>query len=90
MKSETVSLQDKRTNFRMVEVKSDKIQDSKGESEEKILGLFDDNSFREDEVFLTRSNSGLSSSKASLAETNLFIFPLILTLLLNFCQLSET
>ena len=89
MKSETVSLQDKRTNFRMVEVKSDKIQDSE-ESEEKILGLFDDNSFREDEVFLTRSNSGLSSSKASPAETNLFIFPLILTLLLNFCQFSET
>ena len=90
MKSETVSLLDKRTNFRMVEVKSDKIQDSIGESEEKILGLFDDDSFREEEVFLTRSNSGLSSSKASLTETNLFIFPLILTLLLNFCQFSET
>ena len=90
MKSETVSLLDKRTNFRMVEVKSDKIQDSIGESEEKILGLFDDDSFREEEVFLTRSNSGFFSSKASLTETNLFIFPLILTLLSNFCQFSET
>ena len=68
MKSETVSLLDKRTNFRMVEVKSDKIQDSIGESEEKILGLFDDDSFREEEVFLTRSNSGFFSSKGSLTK----------------------
>ena len=63
----------------MVEVKSDKIQ----EESEKTLGLFDDNSFREEEIFVT-------SYAPSQTTTNLFIFPLILTLLLNFCQLSET
>ena len=81
MRSETVTLQDKRTNVRMVEVKSDK--------SEKLLGLFEDNSYREEEIFLTRTSSG-GSIYTHTATTNFLIFPLILTLLLNFCQFTET
>ena len=81
MRSETVTLQDKRTNVRMVEVKSDK--------SEKLLGLFEDNSYREEEIFLTSTSSG-GSIYTHTATTNFRIFPLILTLLLNFCQFTET
>ena len=52
MKSDTLKIQDKRTNFRMVEVKSEKIQEESG----KLLSLFDDNSYREDDIFPTRTN----------------------------------
>mgnify|MGYP006903683471 CR=1 FL=1 len=41
MKSETVTLQDKRTKFRMVEVKSDKMQVG---GSEKSVGVFEDRS----------------------------------------------
>ena len=66
----------------MVEVKSEKID---GESE-KTLGLFDDNSYREDEIFL----SGTSDSYEIYQPINLFILALISTLLVNFCQFSQT
>ena len=82
MKSDSITIQDKRTNFRMIEVKSENIQ----EESEKILSLFDDNSYREDEIFLTRTNS---KSITSISES-LLTFTIILTLLLNFCQFGET
>ena len=82
MKSDSITIQDKRTNFRMIEVKSENIQ----EESEKILSLFDDNSYREDEIFLTRTNS---KSITSISES-LLTFAIILTLLLNFCQFGET
>ena len=66
----------------MVEVKSEKID---GESE-KTLGLFDDNSYREDEIFL----SGTSDSYEIYQPINLFILALISTLLVNFYQFSQT
>ena len=75
-------IRDKTTKIRMVEVKSEKID---GESE-KTLGLFDDNSYREDEIFLSGTNGSYKPSKA----TNLFILALILTLLVNFSQFSQT
>ena len=49
MKSDEIVLQDKRTNIRVVEVKSD------SEESGKILGLFDDDSYREEEIFSTRT-----------------------------------
>ena len=66
----------------MVEVKSEKVQ---GESE-KTLGLFDDNSYREEEIFL----SGTSDSQEMYQPTNLFILALISTLFLNLYQFSQT
>ena len=72
-------IRDKTTKFRMVEVKSEKVD---GESE-KTLGLFDDNSYREDEIFL----SGTSDSYKIYQPTNLFL-ALILPLFLNFSQLN--
>ena len=66
----------------MVEVKSEKVD---GESE-KTLGLFDDNSYREDEIFL----SGTSDSYEIYQPINLFILALISTLLVNFYQFSQT
>ena len=62
----------------MVEVKSEKID---GESE-KTLGLFDDNSYREDEIFL----SGTSDSYKIYQPTNLVILALISTLFINLSQ----
>ena len=75
-------IRDKTTKVRMVEVKSEKID---GESE-KTLGLFDDNSYREDEIFL----SGTSDSYKIYQPTNLFILALISTLFLNLSQFSQT
>ena len=75
-------IRDKTTNVRMVEVKSEKVH---GESE-KTLGLFDDNSYREDEIFLSGTNGSYKHSQA----TNLVILALILTLLVNFSQFSQT
>ena len=72
MKSDSITIQDKRTNFRMIEVKSENIQ----EESEKILSLFDDNSYREEEIFLTRTNS---KSITSISES-LLTFTIILTL----------
>ena len=84
MKSETVTTRDKRTNFRTVEVKSDALND-KGE---KLLGLFEDNSFGEEEIFLTRAQNNFASSAQA---AKLYIFSLlILTLVSNFCQLGKT
>ena len=62
----------------MVEVKSEKVH---GESE-KTLGLFDDNSYREDEIF----PSGTNDSQKIYLQTNLVILALISTLLVNFRQ----
>ena len=71
-------IRDKTTKVRMVEVKSEKVH---GESE-KTLGLFDDNSYREDEIFL----SGTSDSYKIYQPTNLVILALISTLFINLSQ----
>ena len=52
MKSDTVIIQDKRTNFRMKEVKSEVVS----EESEKTLSLFDDNTYRDEDNFITRPN----------------------------------
>ena len=75
-------IRDKTTKVRMVEVKSEKVH---GESE-KTLGLFDDNSYREDEIFL----SGTSDSYKIYQPTNLVILALISTLFINLSQFSQT
>ena len=82
MKSETVVVMDKRTNVRMVEVKSENVH----EESEKILGLFEDNSFREEEIFL----GGTNANYKKYLSTNLFIISIILTLLSNSRRLSQT
>ena len=82
MKSETVVITDKRTNVRMIEVKSENIH----EESEKIMGLFEDNSYREEEIFLVGTNSNYKK----FLSTNLFSLSLILTLLSNLCQFSQT
>ena len=82
MKSERVVIRDKMTKVRMIVVKSEEVQ----EESEKTLGLFDDNSYREEEIFL----AGTNGSYKTFQPTNLFILALILTLLLNFCQFSQT
>ena len=69
MKSDEIVLQDKRTNIRVVEVKSD------SEESGKILGLFDDDSYREEEIFSTRTKSSFKTTRK-----NLFIFSLFLSL----------
>ena len=70
MKSDQIVLLDKRTNIRVVEVKSE------SEEREKILGLFDEDSYREDDILLSRTNI---SSK--IAPVTWLIFSLFLTLL---------
>ena len=75
-------IRDKTTKVRMVEVKSEKVH---GESE-KTLGLFDDNSYREEEIFLSGTNDSFNIYQP----TNLVILALISTLLLNFAQFSQT
>ena len=87
MKSETVTLQDKRTKFRMVEVKSDKMQ---RDGNEKTLGLFEDNTYRDEEMIVTGGINSESSSFSTLTTTDFAIFRLILTFLLNFCQFRKT
>ena len=69
MKSDERVVQDKRTKIRVVEVKSE------SEESEKILGLFDDDSYREDKMFSTRTNSSFEST-----QVNYFIFSIVLTL----------
>ena len=71
MKSDEIVIRDKRTNIRVVEVKSE------SEESEKILGLFDDDSYREDKMFPTRTNSSFE-----LTPVNCFIFFIFLI----FCQ----
>ena len=66
----------------MVEVKSEKVHGGS----EKTLGLFDDNSYREDEIFL----SGTNESQNIYQQTNFVILASILTLTLNFRQFSQT
>lgn len=79
MKSDEIVLTDKRTNIRVVEVKSD------SEESGKILGLFDDDSYREEEIFSTRTNSSFNTT-----HENLFIFSLFLTLTSKLWQFGET
>ena len=83
MKSEIFTARDARTNFRTVEVKSDALNVV---NSEKTLGLFEDN-FVDEEVFLTRAQNNFSPSFQA---RNLYIFSLILTLVLNFCQVGKT
>ena len=70
MKSDQIVLLDKRTNIRVVEVKSET------EEREKTLGLFDEDSFREEEILSTRTNTSFKTYPV-----NWFIFSLFLTLL---------
>ena len=79
MKSDEIVLPDKRTNIRVVEVKSD------SEESGKILGLFDDDSYREEEIFSTRTNSSFKTTPE-----NWFIFSLFLTLTSKLWQFGET
>ena len=80
MKSDEIVLPDKRTNIRVVEVKSDRTEESG-----KILGLFDDDSYREEEIFSTRTNSSFKTTPE-----NWFIFSLFLTLTSKLWQFGET
>ena len=82
MKSQTVVVTDKRANVRMIEVKSENIP---GESE-KILGLFEDNSYREEEVFL----GGTNANYKKYLSTKLFTISIIFTLLSNLRRWSRT
>ena len=75
MKSQVVTIHDRRRNFD--NFKSDKVQ----EQSEKILSLFDDDSYSEEESFVTRSTNNSCSIFVS---AKLFTFILSLTLLLNF------
>ena len=79
MKSDEIVLQDKTTNIRVVEVKSD--------SEEfgKILDLFDNDSYQKEEIFATRPNSSFKAT-----QENLFIFALFLTQTSKLWQFGET
>ena len=78
IKSESVLIRDKTTKVRMVEVKSEKVHGGS----EKTLGLFDDNSYREDEIFLSGTNNSFQIYQTK----NLFILAIIITLLVNFRQ----
>ena len=55
MKSDQIVLLDKRTNIRVVEVKSE------SEEREKILGLFDEDSYREDQIISRRTNTSFKT-----------------------------
>ena len=79
MKSDQTVLLDKRTNIRVVEVKSE------SEESEKTLGLFDEDSNREKKIFSTR----ISSSFKTTSE-NWLIFSLFSTLISKLWQLGET
>ena len=79
MKSDQIVLLDKRTNIRVVEVKSE------SEESEKTLGLFDEDSNREKKIFSTR----ISSSFKTTSE-NWLIFSLFSTLISKLWQLGET
>ena len=78
MKSDNLVLEDtRRTNVHMV--KSGNV--AKGT--EKTLSLFDDDSYREEEIFLSRSNS-VATPFLLCSQSSLFIFAPIWTLLLKF------
>ena len=79
MKSDERVVQDKRTKIRVVEVKSE------SEESEKILGLFDDDSYREDKMFPTRTNSSFESTPV-----NCFISFIFLIFTSNIWQCGET
>ena len=74
MKSDQIALLDKRTNIRGVDVKSE------SEENANILGLFDEDSYREDGISLTRTNTSFKTTPE-----NLFIFSLFLTLISKLC-----
>ena len=79
MKSDQIVLLDKRTNIRVVEVKRE------SEKSEKRLGLFDEDSYREDQIISRRTNTSFKTTPE-----NLFIFSLFSTLISKLCQLGET
>lgn len=81
MKTASVTIYEKTRNFGADQFKSDKIQ----EQSEKILSLFDDDSYSEEDSLLTRINSSCPVT----VPNKIFCFILILTLLLNFCQLTK-
>ena len=74
LKSDQIVLLDKRTNIRGVDVKSE------SEENANILGLFDEDSYREDGISLTRTNTSFKTTPE-----NLFIFSLFLTLISKLC-----
>ena len=80
MKSDEIVIHDKRTNIRVVEVKSD------SKENEKILGLFDDDTYREDASFFIRTNN----SSFETNPTNCLILTLLLTLASTHWQFKET
>ena len=79
MKSDQLVLLDKRTNIRVVEVKSE------SEESEKTLGLFDDDSNMKNKIFSTRISSSLKTTSE-----NWLIFTLFSTLISKLWQLQET
>ena len=80
MKSDQLQIVDTtRTNFRMVEVKSEHVPSGKSE---KTLSLFDDTSYREEDIFLQSPTN--ESPTLLLCPQNLFIFAPIWTFLLKF------
>ena len=82
MKSDQIRVVDTtRTNFRMVEVKSENV----GDKSEKTLSLFDDTSYRDEDIFSShQQRTSNDSSSLLLGPQNLFIFAPIWTLLLKF------
>ena len=78
MKSDEIVIRDKRTNIRVVEVKS--------EENEKILGLFDDDTYREDASFFIRTNN----SSFETNPTNCLILSLLLTAASPYWQFGQT
>ena len=79
MKSDQIVLLDKRTNIRVVEVKSE------SEESEKTLGLFDEDSNMKNKIFSTRISSSLKTTSE-----NWLIFTLFSTLISKLWQLQET
>ena len=59
MKSDQIVILDKRTNIRVVEVKSG------SEKSENILGLFDEDSYREDQIISRRTNKSFKTTPES-------------------------
>ena len=75
LKSDQIVLEDRRTNIRVIEVKSEK--------SEKILGRIEDDPYREDDIY--RSESFLSQAFGT--RDNLLWFPLVVIVLQRIFQL---
>ena len=67
MKSDQIVLLDKRTNIRVVEVKSE------SEKSEKRLGLFDEDSYREDQIISRRTNTSFKTTSETWLICSLYL-----------------